>query len=81
MLVLMLTKRNERLTRLAAEIEKQRETPKFDAAPEYSQELIPRDAAGKALSWTEPRRVDDTSLFLRMRGFQGMGGACSVPLC
>jgi hypothetical protein len=41
-----------------------------------------REEAGERIEREEkPRRVDPTTLFLRMREMQQKGGATSVPLC
>ena len=61
----MLRKRKEHFERLAQEIERQRE--------EAGQERVERELPA--------RRVDNATLFLRMREMQKKGGATSVPLC
>jgi hypothetical protein len=76
---LMLKKRKLHYDRQAEAIAEQRgEEP---SPEDVGTEPIPRDTEGKALSWTEPRRVDNTTLFLKMGAMRGKGGTVSAPLC
>lgn len=80
-LALILRKRVERLNRLAKELRKQRGTASEHADEGVMQELTPRDAKDRALSWDKPRRVSEAALFMKINAMRAKGGGGNVPLC